>query len=61
MTKFTIRQIRLMNEKTQEEFADLLGITVIAYRNKELGVTRFYFNEVKKIAETFNVDLDAIE
>lgn len=60
METYTIRQIRLMNEKTQEEFAKLLNITPIAYRNKEVGETRFYFDEVKKIAETFNVDLNAI-
>lgn len=61
MNHFTIRQIRLMNEKTQEDFAKLLGITPVAYRNKELGETRFYFDEVKLIAKTYNIDMNAID
>lgn len=61
MDKFTIRQIRLMNEKTQEEFAKLLNITPIAYRKKETGETRFYFDEVQIIADAFHVDLNAIK
>lgn len=58
--KITIRQIRLMNEVTQEDMAKLLDITTQAYVNKEIGKTRFYFDEVQLIAKTFNIDLNKI-
>lgn len=55
----TVRQVRLMNERTQEEFAKLLNLSTQAYINKEKGDTRFYFDEIVIIADEFNVDLDA--
>lgn len=57
----TVRQIRLMNEVTQEEMANLLEITTQAYVNKETGKTRFYFDEIKKVSVRFNVPLTEIE
>ena len=57
----TIRQIRLMNEATQEEMAELLGITTQAYINKETGKTRFYWDEVKKVSNRFNVPIKDID
>ena len=60
MEKLTIRQVRLMNEVTQEEFAELLGISSTAYINKELGKQRFYFDEVMKICQAYNIDINRI-
>lgn len=60
MDKLTIRQIRLMNEKTQEEMAEVLKITTQAYVNKELGKTRFYFDEVVRVCKTFGIDIRRI-
>ncbi len=60
MEQLTIRQVRLMNEATQEDFAKLLGISSTAYANKELGKQKFYFIEVKKICETYDIDVNRI-
>lgn len=60
MEMLTIRQIRLMNEATQDDFAELLGISKNAYCNKELGYKRFYFAEVKKICKTYDIDINRI-
>lgn len=57
----TVRQMRLMHEATQEECAKLLDITPVAYRNKELGETRFYLDEVAKLCKHFGVDISDIK
>lgn len=54
--KITIRQLRLMREATQQELADMLDITVQAYRDKEMGKTRFYFDEIVKICNRLDFD-----
>lgn len=60
MEQLTVRQIRLMNEATQEEFAELIGVSVNAYANKELGNSRFYFNEVKQICKKYDIDINRV-
>ena len=58
--KITIRQLRLMREATQQELADMLDITLQAYRDKEMGKTRFYFDEVVMICEKLHFDFTKI-
>lgn len=61
MERLTIRKIRLVNEATQEEFAELLNLSTTAYINKELGKQRFYFDEVRKICNKYNIDMNTID
>lgn len=44
-----LRGLRAKHNVSQEEAAKVLGITRVAYKNKELGVSRFYFDEVVKL------------
>lgn len=41
-----LRGLRAKHNVSQEEAAKVLGITRVAYKNKELGVSRFYFDMV---------------
>lgn len=61
MKKFTVRQLRLMNEKTMQEVADYLGIHVNTYYWREHGERPFYFNDIYKLAKLYKVDIDEIE
>ena len=61
MERLTIRKIRLVNEATQEEFAELLNLSTTAYINKELGKQRFYFDEVRKICNKYSIDMNTID
>lgn len=61
MESLTIRKIRLVNEATQEEFAELLNLSTTAYINKELGKQRFYFDEVRKICNKYDIDMNTID
>lgn len=45
----------------QVEIAKFLGISEGAYRDKERGETRFYFDEVKKICDRANVDMNNVK
>ncbi len=47
----TIKAIRLTHELTQDELADLLGLSVKQYRFKEQGKSPFLFREVKFICD----------
>lgn len=60
MEKFTIKQIRIGLNMTQEEIATFLGISTISYQFKESGKRRFYFDEIKKICDKARVSLDAV-
>ncbi|MFQ6792012.1 hypothetical protein B5F09_06500 [Erysipelatoclostridium sp. An173] len=60
MEKISIKAIRINLEMTQKEMADYLNISLRAYVDKENGVNKFYFDEVKKIADLGKVSLDII-
>ncbi len=61
MEQLTIKKARMLNEKTQDECAEFLGISRQAYISKEQGETRFYFDEVIKLCEWLNVDWTKIK
>lgn len=44
-----IKGLRAKHNITQEEAANLLGISRVSYKNKELGKTKFYYEEVIKL------------
>lgn len=57
----TIAELRRLRNKSQAEMAELLGISVMAYREKELGNTRFYLDEARKICKHLNFSLEEIQ
>ena len=52
--------LRKEHKITQNELAQLLGITTKQYGSKELGKTKFNGDEMFKIAEYFNLKVDDI-
>lgn len=52
--------LRKAHHINQQEFADLLGITVQTYRLKELGQLEFKASEMFTIARYFNKKIDDI-
>lgn len=53
MTKNTVKGYRNMLNMTQEDMAELLGITKQSYHNKERGQTQFTDSQRLKIKELF--------
>ena len=47
--KLTPKQIRNMAGLTQVDIAEKLGLSTTTYVLKEMGKSRFYFDEIKKI------------
>ncbi len=48
MEKLTVKQIRVGLNLTQQELADILGITKETYHLKETKKRKFYFSEILK-------------
>ncbi|MBC1935232.1 helix-turn-helix transcriptional regulator [Listeria grandensis] len=53
-----IKKLRLENKKTQQQMADLIGVTRPAYTAYELGTREPDFSVLEIIASTFNVTTD---
>ncbi|MGL4522983.1 MAG: helix-turn-helix transcriptional regulator [Bacilli bacterium] len=49
-----LKKYRLFLGKTQQEFAEVLGITRFAYSNKERGIRFFKDSEKKTITKYIN-------
>ena len=57
--KFTVKSVRVGFTKiTQEEAAKHLGISLTAYNRKENGKTKFYADELCKLAKLFGVSIN---
>lgn len=46
-----VQAYRRMTLKSQKDFAEMLGVSVTSYANKEKGKTQFKASEMKKIAD----------
>lgn len=55
-----LKKLRLVFGATQKEMADFLGITDRAYRNYELGRNEPSLSDLIRIADFFNVSIDAL-
>lgn len=55
-----LKGYRAKHNITQEEIANKLGISVVAYRNKENGHTQFTLSEVKTISDLFKANIKDI-
>lgn len=54
----SVKAARINANKTQEEVAKSLGLSLNAYVRKENGIRRFYIDEIVKISCLFNVDIN---
>lgn len=52
--------LRRYHNLTQKDMADLIGVDVRTYINKETGVTQFKANEMFIIAKKFQKPIDEI-
>ena len=59
--EFSIKAIRINAGLTQEQVAEILGITKRVYSDKENGVQKFYFTEVKKICSVTNFPISQVK
>jgi putative transcriptional regulator len=51
-------QLRTSKKKTQEEIADVVGVTYSTYSDYENGKTSIKFHQAAKLAEFYNISLD---
>lgn len=58
--KDNIRKIRKSRGITQEEMADMLGISLTAYKDLERGATNVVNNNVLKIAEIVGISAETV-
>lgn len=61
MDKFSVKSIRINLGLSQKEMADLLGITLRAYIDKENGITKWFWDEIKKISDIGNIEIKKIK
>ena len=58
--KENIRRIRKERRMTQEEMADMLGISITAYRDLERGSTSIMNGNIIRLAELLNTSTEEI-
>lgn len=61
MEQLTIKQIRVGMNMTQKSMANFLNISAVTYGKKEKGITKFTFDEVRKICNKANVSIDLVK
>ena len=57
----TVKQARLLADKTRADMAKILGISLSTYDNKERNRTPWLLNEAYSFAEAVNRPLDEID
>lgn len=57
---YTVKQARLLADKTQEEMADILGIHVQTYRKLEQNPTEITIGQAQMISEITGVSVNQI-
>ncbi len=60
MIKLKLQIMRLQKQLSQEEIADLVGMTQSTYSRKEKGITNITMQEWMKIAKVLGVEKDEI-
>lgn len=55
-----IKELRLKNNLSCKQMADLIGVSKASYSKKENGFVKFSLNEAKIIADTFNESIEKI-
>lgn len=60
MANKTLKAYRMLKGVKQEKIAEILGITLSTYSNKETGKTQFSLYEAKKISDYLNVPIEQL-
>lgn len=60
MENKTLKAYRMLKGVKQENIAEILGITLTTYSNKETGKTQFSLDEAKKISDYLNVPIEQL-
>lgn len=55
-----LKGLRAKFNLTQSDMAEILGISIVSYNQKEKGIKQFTIKEAKKISKYFNETLDYI-
>lgn len=55
--KLTPKALRVNSGKTQAEIANYLGMSLTQYKRRENGSTRWYADELARLAQLYNVDI----
>lgn len=58
--RLRVKQLRLINNKTQEEFAKYLGVDKSTYNKYEIGKRKFNNDVVKQLADYYNIKVSDI-
>lgn len=53
--KITPKGLRVSEDKTQQEVADYLGLSITQYQRKENNRVRFYADEIYKLSKLYDV------
>lgn len=53
--RVTPKGMRVSYNKTQQEIADYLGISLTQYKRKENGSARFYADEIYRLSKLYKV------
>lgn len=56
----TVRTMREINQFTQEEMAEKLGISVNGYSKLERGISKFSLEKLEQIANIFNINVSEL-
>lgn len=56
----TLKKARLVNEKTQQQMADALGVYIDTYRKMEENPEKVTIENAKKIAKFLNLSVNEI-
>lgn len=56
----TVAEARRLRNITQDEAAKHLGISLNTYRNKEMGISKFYVDEAYSLCNLFEMTVDQI-
>lgn len=60
MVNNTLKGLRISKRYNQTQMAELLGIGLTAYNQKENGIREFTIEEIKKMVEIFGVTFEEI-
>lgn len=60
MEKYTVRQVRNLLGLSMPEMASRMNMNPQTYRNKELGIRKWYLDEAAKLSEISGIDQNRI-
>jgi len=60
MEQFTVRQVRSLLGLSLPEMAKKMNMNPQTYRNKELGIRKWYMDEADKLSEISGIDRSKI-